>query len=302
MVARHPDTQLSMSTSNSAVPRAGMLATGVNTALAVVPRAAGNLLRWASALGPRRRTGLPAVPVGVFAAVAVGIAVIVAAMAALDQPASEWARQLPEWITGPADEITNFGLSGRFLYPLGIILLIVAALVRPSLAAVTQDVLVAVATRTGFLFIAIAAPSLFDTIVKRLIGRARPYMGEHDNPFLYKPFIWLPEYSSMPSGHATTAAAAAIAFGAIWPRLRPVMWLYAVLIMLTRVVMNVHHPSDVIAGALVGIVGALMVRRWFASRGLLFFPDDLSAYPGPSVRRIARAVREAVALPARSAG
>ena len=72
--------------------------------------------------------------------------------------------------------------------------------------------------RFGFLFIAIGLPSLFDTIVKRLIGRARPYIGPRDNPFAYKPFVWSPEYASMPSGHATTAAAAAIAIGAIWPR------------------------------------------------------------------------------------
>ena len=69
-----------------------------------------------------------------------------------------------------------------------------------------------------------ALPSLFATVIKRLIGRARPYVGTHDDPFAYMPFVWKPEYASMPSGHATTALAAAIAIGAVWPRLRPVMW------------------------------------------------------------------------------
>jgi undecaprenyl-diphosphatase len=90
----------------------------------------------------------------------------------------------------------------------------------------------------------------------------------------------------MPSGHATTAAAAAIAIGALWPRSRGVMWFYALLIMVSRVVVLAHHPSDVIAGALVGIVGALWVRRWFAARYLAFSPLDLRAYPWPSWRRI----------------
>ncbi len=112
--------------------------------------------------------------------------------------------------------------------------------------------------RFGFLFVTIAAPSLFATIIKRLIGRARPYVGSHDDLFAYLPFIWRAEYASMPSGHATTATAAAIAFGAIWPRLRGPMWLYALIIMATRVIIAVHHPSDVIAGALVGVVG----RSW----------------------------------------
>ena len=48
------------------------------------------------------------------------------------------------------------------------------------------------------------------------------------------------------------------------------MWLYALVIMFSRVVVLAHHPSDVIAGALVGAVGAALVRRWFAARRLVF--------------------------------
>jgi membrane-associated phospholipid phosphatase len=154
--------------------------------------------------------------------------------------------------------------------------------------------LAALMARFGFLFIAIGLPSLFDTIVKRLIGRARPYIEPRGNPFFYKPFSWSPEYASMPSGHATTAAAAAIAIGAIWPRSRIVMWAYALIIMFTRVVINVHHVSDVIAGGLVGVIGALMVRRWFAARGLVFFAQDLRPFPGPSWRRLKIAARQIV--------
>jgi undecaprenyl-diphosphatase len=98
----------------------------------------------------------------------------------------------------------------------------------------------------------------------------------------------------MPSGHATTAVAAAIAIGAIWPRARGVMWLYALTIMFSRVVVVAHHPSDVIAGALVGAVGALMVRRWFAARRLAFSASDLRPYPGPAWRRLKAVARQLV--------
>jgi undecaprenyl-diphosphatase len=125
-----------------------------------------------------------------------------------------------------------------------------------------------------------------------LIGRARPYVGSADDPFIYWPFVWAPEYASMPSGHATTAASAAIAIGALWPASRPVMWLYVLVIMFSRVVVLAHHPSDVIAGALVGALGALWVRRAFAARGLLFSATDLKAFPGPSLQRIRAALRE----------
>jgi undecaprenyl-diphosphatase len=158
-------------------------------------------------------------------------------------------------------------------------------------------VLAALIVRFGFLFLAIGVPGLFVTIVKRLIGRARPNVGSPDDPFVYMPFGWEPEYASMPSGHATTAASAAIAIGAIWPRSRGVMWLYALVIMFSRVVVLAHHPSDVIAGAVVGAVGALGVRRWFAARRLLFSAADLRAFPGPSFKRIKAALREAVTRP-----
>jgi membrane-associated phospholipid phosphatase len=75
------------------------------------------------------------------------------------------------------------------------------------------------------------------------------------------------------------------------------MWLYALIIMLSRVVVLAHHPSDVIAGALVGVVGAELVRRSFAARRLVFSPRDLAALPGPSLRRIAVATHRAVFSP-----
>jgi undecaprenyl-diphosphatase len=159
----------------------------------------------------------------------------------------------------------------------------------------SRGVLTALAARFGFLFLAIGVPGLFATVVKRLIGRARPFVGGHDHPFAYMPFIWRPEYAAMPSGHSTTSVAAAIAIGAIWPRTRWVMWLYALTIMLSRVVVLAHHPSDVIAGALVGAAGVYLVRRWFVARRLVFCPRDLRAYPGPSLRRIWAALRQGIA-------
>jgi membrane-associated phospholipid phosphatase len=276
------------------IPLGGMSTAPINIRSAIglswlfgeLQRTGANLLRWTFTLGRPPQAPPPRWPAAGTVAIVLTVAVIVAAMFFVDAAASTWARGLPQWLTGPADEITNFGQSGWFLYPLAFILLFLAAVASPKLPRFAQETLALFAARTGFLFTAIAAPSLFDTIVKRLIGRARPYVGPHDNPFHYVPFAWDPEYASMPSGHATTAAAAAIAFGAIWPRLRPVMWPYALIIMATRVIIDVHHPSDVLAGALVGVVGAFLVRRWFAARGMAFSATDLRALPGPSWQRL----------------
>jgi undecaprenyl-diphosphatase len=176
----------------------------------------------------------PRVGPGAFAVFAVVLAVIIASMFWFDTKAIELARREP---LGCTTSPTRSPITGdrAFVYPFGIVLLALAAVLSPWLTKMSPGVLTALAVRFGFLFVAIGLPSLFATVIKRLIGRARPYVGGHDDPFAYMPFIWKPEYASMPSGHATTAAAAAIAIGAVWPRLRPLMWIYALVIMASRI-------------------------------------------------------------------
>jgi membrane-associated phospholipid phosphatase len=280
-----------MNTRNGAAPR--IFAPGIAVA-AIAQRIPVNLLRWIMVLVRPPRVRSPHWPPSLWLAIVLAIAAILASMFLLDTVASDWARHLPPQLTEAADQASNFGLSGWFLYPLGIVLLALAAMMTPSLPRLTQGILAALVARFGFLFVAIGLPGLFATIVKRLIGRARPYVGAQDDPFAYMPFIWRPEYASLPSGHAVTATAAAFAIGAIWPRSRAVMWLYAAIIMFARVALNVHHPSDVIAGALVGVVGALLIRNFFAARRLVFSPADLAPYPWPSFKRIRMAARSSL--------
>lgn len=229
---------------------------------------------------------------------ACSILLVAAVMIVMDAWAITEARNLPAWIRNVFGEITDFGKSGWFLWPIGILLLAIAALASPALPRFSQLVLAAIVVRLGFVFTAIALPGLFDTIIKRLIGRGRPFVPDIANPYVYAPFAWSPAYASLPSGHATNAFAAAIAIGALWPRTRLVMWIYAAVIAVSRVVVTAHHPSDVVAGAIVGAVGALLVRSWFASCRLGFAIDadgSIRALPGPSWRRSKKVVRQLVA-------
>jgi membrane-associated phospholipid phosphatase len=251
-----------------------------------------NFRQWICVLGRAPRARVPPPSAKAIAAVIVMLIATVACMFLIDTAASAWARTLPQWFDDVFERITDLGLGGWFLFPFGFVLLCLAAVTSPRLTRLTQGVLAMLTVRFGFLFLAIGLPGLFVAIVKRLIGRARPYVGSPDEPFIYRPFVWAPEYASMPSGHATTAASAAIAIGALWPRSRAVMWLYALVIMFSRVVVLAHHPSDVIAGAVVGAAGALWLRRAFAARGLLFSAIDLRAFPGPSLQRVKAALRE----------
>lgn len=260
--------------------------------LALIRRMGANVAPFWATLrrAPRGAAGLWLGSPGTAAAAVVGtIAILAVVTVTADAWAVTVARGAPSWFFGAFEAITDFGKSGWVLVPTGCLLLAIAAVASPGLGRIGNLVLAALAVRLSFIFLAVGVPGLFVTIVKRLIGRARPFVGGPENPYLYHPFVWRPDYASMPSGHATTAFATAIAVGAVWPRSRPYVWTYALAIALSRVVITAHHPSDVLAGAVVGAVGAILVRHWFATRRLGFAvggDGGVHAMPGPSWRRI----------------
>lgn len=220
---------------------------------------------------------------------------IVAAMMLIDLWAIMGARRLAPGTIATFQVITEYGTSGWVLYPLGISLIVLGLTAPFAMPRFSQTLLGAISVRLSFLFFAVAVPGLFVTIVKRLIGRARPFVAEDLHIYAYKPFGWASEYASFPSGHSTTAFSILIAFGAPWPALRPVLWIYALLIPISRIVVSAHHPSDVIAGAVVGTVGALLVRDWFAARRLAFVIGSdgrVRPMPGPTIWRVGRLLRK----------
>jgi membrane-associated phospholipid phosphatase len=226
------------------------------------------------------------------------VAVIAATMIAVDARAVSAARHLPESLILLFDHVTELGKSFWLLVPVAVALGAIALAVSPVLPRMSQGVLAAIAVRLGFVFLAVGLPGLIFTIAKRLIGRARPFVEGSADPFRYRPLGWSVEYAGLPSGHAIDAFAIAMAVGALWPWARPVLWTYAVLIAVSRVVLTAHFPSDVIAGAVVGIVGVLLVRDWFAARGLGFAigaDGIVRPLPGPSFARIKRVARQLVA-------
>ena len=248
------------------------------------------LAAWVSLVGrpPRRPPGsAPMLGAGALAAgVLVAAAAVGGAMVGLDGWALAQMKRAPIWVVDLFNQITDFGKSGWFLWPIGLVIVALAVVAARTPGRVANLAITSLAVRLEFLFAAIAVPGLAVTIVKRLIGRVRP---SSLGPFAYVPFSWRPDYAGMPSGHATTAFAAAVALGAVWPRARPLLWLYAVVIALSRVIISAHYPSDVIAGACVGGFAALLIRNYFAARRLGFAvarDGAVHALPGPSWRRI----------------
>ncbi|MGP4044937.1 phosphatase PAP2 family protein [Streptomyces sp. 2A115] len=86
---------------------------------------------------------------------------------------------------------------------------------------------------------------------KRLVRRPRPGHVE--------PLVRTAGRHSFPSSHATSAAAAAVAYGALGARVVPPV---AAAMCVSRLVVGVHYPSDVAAGAALGAVTARLGARW----------------------------------------
>ncbi len=101
-------------------------------------------------------------------------------------------------------------------------------------------------------FAGIAVLAVFVMSIKFMVRRRRPegkWGGIYRNT----------DPHSFPSGHAARAfliAVIATALGPLW--LAAILWIWAPLVSLARVAMGVHYLSDVVAGAFVGLVVALI--------------------------------------------
>jgi membrane-associated phospholipid phosphatase len=197
----------------------------------------------------------------------------------------------------PVRLFTDLGKAALVLWILAAMLFAVA-IVAPRLQGIRQSRLLKFGTHLEYLFLAVLVPVLAGEVVKWIVGRGRPFVGGKANAFNFAHFAGTEAYASFPSAHAITSFALAFAVSAVWPRARIPMLLYAILIAGSRLVLLAHHPSDVVAGALVGVVGAMCVRYWFAARRLGFaIAQDGAIRPltGPSLGARKRVAREASA-------
>ena len=89
--------------------------------------------------------------------------------------------------------------------------------------------------------------------VKRVVRRPRP-----DHPRV-QVLAGTPSRLSFPSAHATSTTAAAVLFGALLRR--PLVAVLVPPMALSRLVLGVHYPTDVLAGSLLGAAVAAAARR-----------------------------------------
>jgi len=188
-----------------------------------------------------------------FGVVSVGVlAAVAAAYTWLDGPAAAWFyANKDSQLGGAAKWLSKLGQSEWYLVPAA--LLFVWYRYRGRLQQ---------ARAAGYVFLSVALSGIACIILKVMLGRPRPGVFFEEG---LSGFHWLEfdsSFLSFPSGHATTAIAAAVALGVVY---RPWRWpicAAGALIAMARVVSTSHYPSDIIAGAWLGCAVALACYVW----------------------------------------
>lgn len=179
-------------------------------------------------------------------------------LASLDAEVAEWvATSLPAWLEVLA---RPFSWLGGWI---GITALTVAAVVLLARERNWLDL--------GFVLAAVLGSQIAVAFLKAWIDRARPGAGSA---------VPLPESAAFPSGHATSGIAALGAFTVLAAerlpsrRARTWLWICAAVVGLavglSRIALNVHFVTDVLAGwcfGLAWLAGCLLVRDRLRASG-----------------------------------
>lgn len=199
----------------------------------------------------------------------------------VDRPVSDFVRDLdsahPE-ITNIFRAYTDFAKSAWYLWPAAGGLFLCWIFLHTAKTSVTQHQnLTRTSHNLAFFFASLALSGLITDSIKPVLGRARPVEMVRDHLYGFQPFTFDAAMNSMPSGHATTAAALASALIILLPRGR-FFWIFlGVILASSRIMVNAHYVSDVLAGSAVGVVTTVVLVRLRNAQGM--FPQLNGIFP-----------------------
>ena len=108
----------------------------------------------------------------------------------------------------------------------------------------------------------LVADRVLEWPLRELVFRQRPYLGLRGIRHLG--IAW--SGNSFPSAHATSVVIATVLLGAEYRRLLVTLIVFALLTIYSRPYLGMHHPSDAVVGALVGLIAGLaswrLTRDW----------------------------------------
>ncbi len=204
------------------------------------------------------------------AVVLIAVVTLVLLSAFFDARLASAALGLPPWFVQVGRFVSDLGTSGYMfaisgliaLSGLGVRYLLRARALDPALTVLTE--------RAIYIFATLAASGIGAQLVKHLVGRARPTLMQTLGPYHFDLLSMKSSLASFPSGHSATAFSMAVALGLLLPRWRWLLLVLAGVIAASRIVVEAHYMSDVVAGSALGIGAALLVARLFADWSLAF--------------------------------
>ncbi len=109
-----------------------------------------------------------------------------------------------------------------------------------------------------FLLVLVSIPigNVFVWILKFLFGRSRPKLFFSEQLYGFYFFKSGFQLASFPSGHAACVGAICGAFSCLYPRLSMLFLAVGFLLAMTRVALDLHFFSDIIAGFAIGLLAA----------------------------------------------
>ena len=107
-------------------------------------------------------------------------------------------------------------------------------------------------------------------ILKNMFGRMRPCQIDETINLIVK----IPYDSSFPSGHTMNGITSALTLWFIDKRIGIPAMILAVLIAFSRMYNFMHFPTDVLAGAVIGVVSAMLVNYIFIKKGWKYCKDN----------------------------
>ncbi len=223
-----------------------------------------------------------------------GLIAAFVALLFLDPLAHDWAMSYDRSVRGFFYWVTRYGKADWFLWPIGLALLAILIASGFQWPLRVRAVLHHWGMRLGFVMASVAIPGLLVTLLKVVVGRARPGVPGSTGIFDITGFAFDAHFQSFPSGHTTNAITLAIALTALWPRYWAFFLSFPIVIATSRVMVLDHYPSDVMAAWLFGSAGVLWIRNWCARRKLVFRPRADGRIVRRRVPHIERATGAAV--------
>lgn len=111
------------------------------------------------------------------------------------------------------------------------------------------------------------------SVIKPLVARPRPCHILEGNVMVENIRLLVscgPGYS-FPSSHAVNHFAVAIILSKMYSKFKPYLFSFATLVAFSRVYIGVHYPFDVFAGAIIGIIIALLIYEFYSRLSLKYF-------------------------------